>query len=703
MRLAYVCRDLGRDSATGPGAQVFATAQAMAQAGHEVYLVADAVAAGRSRSRPSGDSPTWVRVEDTRPGHRYFTESQAYADRVYDALCGLHAVRPLDVVEFVDASGEALTVLRAKRLLGEFATARIVVVLSPWASAADGPRESGPVGVDGMITAVAERYCREHADVLLAGSRRAAGCAGSLPVPVMLRPPGPVPVDLPRAVRPRPAAVRTVLRLGTLRPGSGLDVFLRAAEAVLAREPGFRFVVRGEDTATDPFGRSYWRHLLRRLAPEARARIVFGGPVGCRDICSLPAAGTQCVLPEAATESPGTALLAMALGYVITAPAGSTAADLVWDGHSGRIVPAADPDALAYALIAAAREPERSARLAGTAAERSRADHGTAGVVAALSACYAAVPRSGRGPVPAAGPPARTDRPQQTSTRTGAPAAAPTTPASPVSVVIPLFDQGRYLGQAVDSVRRSGYPHVEIVVVDDGSTDPETVRAFDDLRGVVKVRQRNAGLSAARNAGLARVSGRYVVPLDADDLLPPGFIASAVAAMERDSRLGCLTGYLRYFGLLDFTYVPVGHVPGLSLVLNTHARATGLYRRDALEAVGGYDEELPAFEDWDLHIRLHEAGYRSDVLPVVGQLYRRHRESMTFGVSDQLRLELLQHLVRKHAGALPGDRMLSLLLTLTELWKTQYEPSASVRLQRGQHPGAGDGRVAAALVHAGQA
>src|SRR6185503_18598628 len=114
---------------------------------------------------------------------------------------------------------------------------------------------------------------------------------------------------------------------------------------------------------------------------------------------------------------------------------------------------------------------------------------------------------------------------------------------------------------------------LEVVVVDDGSTDPATIAAFDALTEVTKIRQANAGLAAARNAGLARCRGRYVVPLDADDLLPPAFVGAAVGAMRRDPGLRAVTGYLRYFELLDLVQVPLGHVPGLSLVVNTHARA----------------------------------------------------------------------------------------------------------------------------------
>ena len=144
-----------------------------------------------------------------------------------------------------------------------------------------------------------------------------------------------------------------------------------------------------------------------------------------------------------------------------------------------------------------------------------------------------------------------------------------------VSVVIPLFNQGHFLLGAIESVHAAGdIRDVEIVVVDDGSTDQQTIEIFDKLTGVTKVRQANAGLSAARNAGIAAAAGRYIVPLDSDDLLSEGFLAPAVDALRRNPDLGYVAGYLRYFGLLDYTHVPAGYVPHLSLVVNTHVRAT---------------------------------------------------------------------------------------------------------------------------------
>jgi hypothetical protein len=470
---------------------VFASAQAMAAAGHEVYLVSEAITAGRSRELLSAGSATWVRVEDGRPDHAYFTDGQGYADRVYDTLRRLRRARPLDLIEFPDRGGEGLTVLRARRLLGEFAGTRIV-----------------------------------------------------------------------------------------LRPAAG--------------------AVAGPDTDGGP-----WPECGAGAGPGAGAEPGAGGEAG---VGGKPENGAG----PGAGGGPPASLLTM-----ITA-----AAERYCRAHAGDAVT------------------------------------GPAGPGPALVQ-------------PAGGP--------------------------LVSVLIPVFNQGRYLADALASVRRSAYPRLEVVVVDDGSTDPETVAAVDALAGapgVTAVRQRNAGLPAARNAGLARCTGRYVVPLDADDLLPPAFIGTAVAAMARQPRLGYLTGYVRCFGLLDHVQVPVGPVPGLSLLLNTYARATGLFCRDALLDVGGWDADLPGYEDWDLYLRLDAAGHESDVLPVDGHLYRRHPDSMTLRAGAGVRLEWLQRLVGKHAGALTGDQVVPLLQAAVQLWKTGYEPSASARLlaglPRGQLPQAGE-------------
>lgn len=654
MRIAYACRELAIGTMTGPDAHVFAVATAMARHGHEVYLVSEGLATPWRQALRNLGGLHWQPTLPKRARHWYFTDEQSYADRVYDTLQLLHEGAPLDVIDFLDAGGEGLTVVRAHRLLGEFPTTRVVVSRYPWASASDGPRGQRPATFHRELSAFAERYTQRHADLELI-----CGNATRLDTDhgdrVRSYPPALPDLDLGnRRIAYR--ASDTILWLGTLCPQAGLDTMMRAMERVLARMPHARLVIRGSDTPTDPVGRSYWRHTHAGLSTEMRRAVTFAGPMSPEAVREQPA--MLCVLAAGFASTPADALWAMAVGCTLIVPDDGVGVDFVDDGRTGRIVAARDADALAAAIIDAMLDPATAAGLGHAARAAVRTDHSSARIAESRTAAYHS-----------ASPPPR-----------------PSTPTGLVSVVIPLYNYGRYLPAAVASVRESGYADVEILVVDDGSTDPETAAVLDAMSGVTKIRQPNRGLSAARNTGIRSSRGDLVLVLDADDRIRPGFLPAAVAAMQSDDTLGYVGGYVRYLELLDLVYVPAGMAPELNLVLHTHLKSMVLYRKRALDEVGGYDENLPAFEDWELQLRMALSGYASDVLPIVGQLYRRHTESMSFQHSNGMRNELVQYLVSKHAGALTPAQLTALLLILVDMWKTAYEPSTSVALQRAQHP-----------------
>ena len=592
------------------------------------------------------------------PAYRFLDRwvVRAPIDRVYDTLLKLTSSEPFDVVEFSSAAAEALTAVRAKRLLGEFASTSLVVRMGAELEGDGTAPRSAPLDLERSVDDHARTYIATHADTLLTDTAvaDAPGLLASSRIEVAPFVPDPLGIRTLRI--PEFGAALTIWHLGEVRPGSGIDTFLDAANIVVSHEPRAKFIIAGDDTASDPFGRSYWNFCKRRLTGALLEAVTFVGPLAdARE--TLPKVGNQCVIASATSDAAGAAVLAMAHGCVVTVRAGSAAAAFVEADVSATVVKSGDASALACALLDVVRNASRAVALSAGGTARVAAHYQPRQVAASLLRAYQSGPTRNAVELP---------------------------PASGqlVSVVIPLYNQGNFLLGAVDSVRTSGYPNVEIVVVDDGSTEPETIGIFNDLAGVTKVRQVNAGLSAARNAGIAAAAGYYIVPLDSDDLLPAGFLRPAVDALRRNPELGYVAGYLRYFGLLDYTHVPVGYIPHLSLVVNTHARATALFKREALMAVGGYDVLLPAFEDWDLHVRLALAGYTSDIVPLEGHRYRRHAESMTFSSSNAMRLELLQHLMAKHLGSIDHDRACDLLILMANLWKTGYEPSASVRLQQ---------------------
>lgn len=221
-----------------------------------------------------------------------------------------------------------------------------------------------------------------------------------------------------------------------------------------------------------------------------------------------------------------------------------------------------------------------------------------------------------------------------------------------VAVVIPCFNLGRYLDEAVRSVLEQTLPDVEIVVVDDGSTDPETERLLRDYeRPRTRVlRTPNRGLAAAKNAGIAATTAPYVCALDADDRLAPTMLERSVAALEADAGLAFVSHWLRTFGDEEADWTPERcDFPAL-LDVNT-VNGAALVRRSAIEAVGGYDESFKdGCEDWDFWITLVERGYRGTILPEVLFHYRRRHDSMSRRMHrDNGHVRLYRRLVQKHA------------------------------------------------------
>ena len=199
------------------------------------------------------------------------------------------------------------------------------------------------------------------------------------------------------------------------------------------------------------------------------------------------------------------------------------------------------------------------------------------------------------------------------------------------TVVIPCFDYGRFLPEAVRSALGQAGGPPRVVVVDDGSSQPETLRALEALPdGVELLRRPNEGVSAARNAGARASTTPYLLMLDADDLLDPRAIEVLRAALAADFKAGFSYGMAEFFGAwsgrLDFPdYDPY------RLLYRSLVGATSLIRRDVFEAVGGFDPTIPGYEDWDFYLGALERGFVGRRVPEVVLLYRRHGGSRISG------------------------------------------------------------------------
>jgi len=188
-----------------------------------------------------------------------------------------------------------------------------------------------------------------------------------------------------------------------------------------------------------------------------------------------------------------------------------------------------------------------------------------------------------------------------------------------IAVVILCFNDGPLAQEAVASIQES--EPIELVV-DDGSTDPATLAALTQLEtdGVRVLRQANGGLAAARMAGAAFTSARYVFPLDADDLAVPGALARLADALDANPQAGMAYGDYAQFGDWEGVFPTPKSFDPWALTYGNPYGACSLLRRSALEQVGGW-QLRDGYEDWDLWMAFAEAGW--DGVRIDGLAYRR--------------------------------------------------------------------------------
>jgi glycosyltransferase involved in cell wall biosynthesis len=222
----------------------------------------------------------------------------------------------------------------------------------------------------------------------------------------------------------------------------------------------------------------------------------------------------------------------------------------------------------------------------------------------------------------------------------------PTAPPSPgaggarplVTVAVTHYNLGRYLPVTLASLAAQTYPHLEVLVVDDGSTDGRSVEAFEAMRarhpGFGFLRQPNAGVAAARNRALGEARGEYFLPVDADNLARPDMVERFVAAARRNPDLSALACYFLAFEDGDevperfvYAYRPTGGPHTLASIRNAYGDTNALFRTADFRAVGGFEiDRGTSTEDWEAFVKLVHTGRRVGVVPD-HLFYYRHREA----------------------------------------------------------------------------
>ncbi|MDB5311905.1 MAG: epsH 3 [Gemmataceae bacterium] len=233
------------------------------------------------------------------------------------------------------------------------------------------------------------------------------------------------------------------------------------------------------------------------------------------------------------------------------------------------------------------------------------------------------------------------DAVNKTAGPNGRPAALPSSDshAPLVTVGIAHYNLGHYLPATLASLATQSYSNLDVLVIDDGSTDRYSIETFAELEGRYPtyrfLRQQNAGIGATRNRCLTEARGEFFIPMDADNLARPDMVERFVTAIRRNHQLSAMTCYhLAFAGDTetapeDYLYAcrPTGGPHTMASIRNVYGDANAIFRTADFRAVGGYETDRgTSCEDWEAFVKLIHAGKRIDVIPDY-LFYYRHREA----------------------------------------------------------------------------
>ena len=219
-----------------------------------------------------------------------------------------------------------------------------------------------------------------------------------------------------------------------------------------------------------------------------------------------------------------------------------------------------------------------------------------------------------------------------------------------VSIIIPCFNQGSFIGETIACLNKQHYQNWEAVIVNDGSTDDSEKVILAIISGQNKFRyvlQENKGLAEARNTGIRNSNGKYILPLDADDLISPDYIAEAVEYLEQNPLYGIVYANAEFFGekqghweLPEFSWKQI-------LTLNC-IFCSSLFRKEDFDRTKGYNPAMVyGWEDWDFWLSLLELGREVHKIQKTHFYYRIRSESMLRTMSDEQK-KLLRNLIFKN-------------------------------------------------------
>ncbi|MDP2041723.1 MAG: glycosyltransferase family A protein [Algoriphagus sp.] len=221
-----------------------------------------------------------------------------------------------------------------------------------------------------------------------------------------------------------------------------------------------------------------------------------------------------------------------------------------------------------------------------------------------------------------------------------------------VSIVIPIYNQAQFLEETFEAVINSTFKQVEIIIVDDGSTDGSSEVALKLKHKypekVSVIIQENSGPAKARNEGIKIARGNYILPLDGDDLISSTYIANAVKVLEENPEVKVVYSEAEKFGDKMGKWI-LKPFSLRSLSLDNMIFVSAFYRKKDWEIVGGYDERMTwGWEDWEFWINMLKSGGEVVKLPETGFFYRIRKNSRRKSTNKKSKQKTIDLINSKH-------------------------------------------------------
>lgn len=207
-----------------------------------------------------------------------------------------------------------------------------------------------------------------------------------------------------------------------------------------------------------------------------------------------------------------------------------------------------------------------------------------------------------------------------------------------VSVITPCYNDGNYILDTVKSVEKSTYANIEHIIINDGSTDPYTLEVLHRINNprVRIIHTENQGVCKARNTAIKQSSGKYILPLDGDDLISAEYISKAVEQLERDDSVRAVACNYRFFGRISRS-VKVEPYSIEKLLGHNLYVVSSFFRRTDFDNAGGFNENMNnGLEDWDFWIIIMKSGGRVVILEGEHFFYRAKPRCMSRNLSMTL-------------------------------------------------------------------